>query len=165
MPRWPPESAGFSTAGTPVVSSAACRSLSRAQRGERRLRHAALREAGAASPPCASSGARSRVPIPGRPSASATAATTGTARSADTVSTPSTSCRRADVGDGLDVGEVDDLASSAAARPGASALRSTATTRRPELARALDRTALVPARADEEDGSLHSAAMLSALNG
>ena len=49
-------------------------------------------------------------PMPGNPSASATAATTGTARSADTVSTPSTECSRPTSLDRRDVGEVDHLA-------------------------------------------------------
>ena len=108
MPRWPPESAGFSTAGTPTVSSAA-RALSRsrapAKRGCGTPASASVRRIAILCViRCAVS-----VPIPGRPSASATAATTGTARSAETVSTPSTSWRRADLGDGRDVGEVDRL--------------------------------------------------------
>ena len=42
-PRWPPESAGLSTAGKPTVSAARARSWSVAHRGEPRLRHAVRR--------------------------------------------------------------------------------------------------------------------------
>ena len=139
-PRWPPESAGFSTAGKPTVSAAGAAS--------RRTRTAANR--GCGTPPSAS---RRRiatlcvircavsVPIPGSPSASATAATTGTARSAETVSTPSTPCRARN----LDHAprrrrSRRPRASSASASPAASALRSTATTRSPScLARRIAR--------------------------
>ncbi len=44
MPRWPPESAGFRTAGSPTVVSARRPSPSERTRRERRLRHAFLGE-------------------------------------------------------------------------------------------------------------------------
>ena len=71
------------------------------------------------------------MPIPGRPRASATAATTGTARSALTVSTPSSLMRAVAFEHRVDVGEVDDLRDVGLLQPGASGLRSTAATRRP----------------------------------
>ena len=68
------------------------RLVQRAHRRELRLRHAVLREGARIAIllviPCATSR-----PIPGRPSSSATAATTGTARSDATVITPSTAVR------------------------------------------------------------------------
>ena len=93
-PRCPPESTGFKTAGRPTVSIAA--------RPSARLRTAA--NGGWGMP----SSARIRriailwvirwatsLPMVGSPRRSVTAATTGTARSADTVSAPATPCRRA----------------------------------------------------------------------
>ena len=71
------------------------------------------------------------MPIPGSPSASATAATTGTARSAETVRTPSTAWRRPTSVTAATSVKSTASPSSATASPGASGLRSTATTRRP----------------------------------
>ena len=93
--------------------------------------------------------------MPGSPSASATAATTGTARSAETVSTPSTRCSRPTSIDRLDVREVDDLALVRRGEPGSVRVPVDRDDAEPQLARALDRPALVPPRADEEDRSLH----------
>ena len=120
-PRWPPESAGLSTAGKPTSSAARRRSES--------VRTAAKR--GCGTPASAS---RRRIatlcvircavstPIPGSPRASATAATTGTARSAETVSTPSSLSARGRLEHRLGVGEVDHLRDvgllQARARPG-----------------------------------------------
>ena len=129
-PRWPPESAGLSTAGNPTVSAAGAAS--------RRARTAANR--GCGTPPSASLRRIATlcvircavfVPIPGSPSASATAATTGTARSADTVSAPSTANLRATSITPSTSTKSTTSASSACWRPAASGLRSTATTRRP----------------------------------
>src|SRR5687767_12826823 len=130
MPRCPPESAGFSTAGTPTASSAA-RALSRsraaAKRGCGTPASASVRRIAILCViRCAVS-----VPIPGRPSASATAATTGTARSADTVRTPSTEWRRATSVTASTFVKSTASATSATPRPSASGLRSTATTRKP----------------------------------
>ena len=129
-PRCPPLSAGFSTAGKPTSSPA--------RRVSDSVRTAAKR--GCGTPASAS---RRRIatlcvircavsmPIPGRPRASATAATTGTARSAETVSTPS-SCRRAVAFSTAATSEKSTtFAMSASARPGASGFRSTAATRSP----------------------------------
>ena len=89
------------------------------------------RRARRASRACASGGGRSAAPMPGRPSSSATAATTGTARSAETVSTPSHAARRAASTTAWTSAKSTTSATSAAARPGASAFRSTAATRSP----------------------------------
>ena len=59
------------------------------------------------------------VPIPGRPSASATAATTGTARSAETVRTPSTAWRRPASIAAATSAKSTTSATSASCRPGA----------------------------------------------
>ncbi len=91
-------------------------------------------------------------PIPGSSSASATAATTGTARSAATVSTPSTSCAAADLDHARDVGEVDELADVRRQEPERFRVAVDRDDLVPELLHALDRTALVTAAADEEDG-------------
>ena len=69
------------------------------------------------------------------------------------------------VGDRLDVGEVDDLALVGRGKARRFRVAVDGDDAQPELARALDRTPLVPPRTDHEDRSLHSAAMLSALNG
>ena len=157
-PRWPPESAGLSTAGKPTVSAAGAAS--------RRARTAANR--GCGTPPSASLRRIATlcvircavfVPIPGSPSASATAATTGTARSAETVSTPSTASRRATSITRLDVDEVDDLGLVGVLEPGRVGVAVDRDDAQPELLRAQDRAPLVAPRADEEDG-LHSRAML-----
>ena len=91
------------------------------------------------------------MPIPGSPSASATAATTGHGAvgrdgqdAVDGVATP-------DLGDGGDVGEVDDLADVGdlqARRVRVAVDRDDA---QAELLRPQDRAPLVPAGADEED--------------
>ena len=160
MPRWPPESAGFSTAGKPdrlgaapaprratrTAANGGCGTPSSAKR-------AAHRDL------VASSGAPTSVPIPGSPSAPSTAATTGTARSAETVSAPSTACRRATVEHRVDVGEVDRLADVRHLEP--ERIRVAVDRDDAEAAaRGLqDRAPLVAPGADEEDG-LHSAPML-----
>ncbi len=130
MPRWPPESAGFSTAGSPARASASLPS--------RTFRTAAKRGCGT---PASASRRRiailwviacaTAVPIEGRPSASVTAATTGTARSADTVSAPSTPCRRATSVTAATSVKSTASPTSASSKPSASGFRSTATTRRP----------------------------------
>ena len=71
------------------------------------------------------------VPIPGRPRASATAATTGTARSALTVKTPSNFRRAVAFRTAPTSAKSTTLAMSASLSPGASGLRSTAATRSP----------------------------------
>src|SRR5439155_16097349 len=68
-------------------------------------------------------------PIPGRPRASATAATTGTARSALTVSTPSSFSRAVALSTASTSEKSTTFAMSASARPGALGFRSTAATR------------------------------------
>ena len=150
MPRWPPESAGFSTAGTPTVSSAA-RALSRsrapAKRGCGTPASASVRRIAILCViRCAVS-----VPIPGSPSASATAATTGTARSAETVRTPSTPCRRATSVTAATSVKSTASPSSAAAEPGRVRVAVDRDDAEAELLRAQDRAALVAAGADEED--------------
>ena len=129
-PRWPPESAGFSTAGKPTVLSARLPSPS---------------ERTAANGGCGTpSSAKARritilfrircataVPIVGSPSRSVTAATTGTARSAETVSAPSTAWRRATSVTASTSVKSTASPTSATCSPSASGLRSTATTRRP----------------------------------
>src|SRR5262245_55566329 len=130
MPRWPPESAGLSTAGKPTSSAASRRSAI--------VRRAAKR--GCGTPTSAS---RRRIatlcvmrcavsaPIPGSPRASATAATTGTARSAETVSTPSSSMSATAASTASASEKSTTRRSSASASPSASGLRSTAATRSP----------------------------------
>ena len=96
------------------------------------------------------------VPIDGSPRRSVTAATTGTARSAETVSAPSTAWRRATSVDRVDVGEVDRLGDVGDLQPervGVAVDRDDADAL---LARLQDRAALVAPGADEEDG-LHGA--------
>ena len=104
------------------------------------------------------------VPIPGRPSASATAATTGTARSAETVSTPSTRVPARRLAHRVEVGEVDHLGGVGREQPGCLRVAVDRDDAQAELARLHDRAALVPAGADEEDG-LHRAPMLVTSSG
>src|SRR3954447_24368008 len=129
-PRWPPESAGFSTAGNPTSSAARRRSdvvRTAANRGcgtpasARRRRIATLCVIRCAVSP----------PIPGSPGASATGATSGTARSALTVRTPSSFRRAVALRTASTFEKSTTFAMSASCRPGASGLRSTAATRRP----------------------------------
>ena len=91
------------------------------------------------------------VPIVGSPSRSLTAATTGTARSAETVSAPSTSCRRARSSTRVDVREVDDLGHVCQGEPGRVRVPIDRDDAKAPLARLRDRAALVASRADEED--------------
>ena len=70
-----------------------------------------------------------------------------------------------DLRDRFDVGEVDHLADVRDGEPRRVGVAVDADDAQPELARALDRTPLVPPGADHQDRSLHSAAMLSASNG
>ena len=132
MPRCPPESAGLSTAGKPTSSAARRRSderraAPRTAAAARRPRRAARRIATLCVIRCAVS-----TPIPGSPRASATAATTGTARSADTVSTPSSfEPRRRLRAPRRRRRSRRPCAMSASASPSASGLRSTAATRSP----------------------------------
>jgi hypothetical protein len=128
--RCPPESTGLRTAGSLTESSAA-----RMSSGERRSAYCGCGNPDSASASRIASLCVSRwavpVPMPGRPSSSATAATTGTARSAETVRTPSTSTRRATSTTASTSMKSTTSATSAEPSPGASALRSTAATRRP----------------------------------
>src|SRR5438067_3017768 len=129
-PRWPPESAGFRTAGKPTVYAAAyasCSERAAAKRGWGTPASASRRRiATLCVIRCAVF-----VPMPGSPSASATAATTGTARSAETVRTPSTPCRRPSSAIAAMSPKSTTSATSAWASPAAPALPSTATTRKP----------------------------------
>ena len=129
-PRCPPESAGLSTAGKPT-SSAARRVSPIVRTAEKR---------GCGTP---ASAKRRRIatlcvircavstPIPGRPRASAIAATTGTARSALTVSTPSMLIRAVALRTAPVSEKSTTFAMSASFSPGASGLASTAATRSP----------------------------------
>ena len=92
------------------------------------------------------------VPIPGRPRASATAATTGTARSADTVSTPSICKPRRRLQHGRDVGEVDDLRDVRLGEPRRVGIPVDGRDAKAELLRPENRAALVAACTDEENG-------------
>ena len=92
-PRWPPESAGLRTAGRPTVRTPGGSRRATGQRrtavagplfGERAPHHDLVPHP-----------LRDAVPIDGSPRRSVTSATTGTARSAETVSAPSTAWRRA----------------------------------------------------------------------
>ena len=138
MPRWPPESAGFSTAGTPTVGSRARAFGERPNGSERRLRHAFFGE-GAAH--------HDLVPHPVRNVESRS--TAGRAlghrghdghcavgrhreRAVDRVSA-------GHLGDRLDSVKSTASATSASWSPGASGLRSTATTRTPSGACAIAR--------------------------
>ena len=91
------------------------------------------------------------LPIPGSPSSSATAATTGTARSADTVRTPSTAWRRATSVTRGDVGEVDGLAGVGHGEAGRVRVAVDRDDAMAELLRTQDRATLMAPRADEED--------------
>ena len=157
-PRWPPESAGLSTAGKPTSSAARRRSESE--------RTAAKRGCGT---PASASRARIAtlcvircavcVPIPGSPRASATAATIGTARSALTVRTPSSLMPRGRLQHGVDVREVDDLRDVGLLQPGRVRVPVDRRDPQSQLLRLQDRPALVAPGADEEDGS-HGAMLL-----
>ena len=69
------------------------------------------------------------------------------------------------VGDCLYVGEVDHVALVGCGKARRVRVAVDGDDSQPELLRTLDRTPLVPPRTDHENRSLHSAAMLSALNG
>src|SRR6478672_11256412 len=129
-PRCPPESAGLSTAGNPTSSAARRRSeidLTAAKRGCGTPTSASRRRIAILCViRCAVS-----TPMPGSPRASAIAATTGTARSALTVRTPSILRRPVAFRTASMSEKSTTLAMSASARPGASRSRSTAATRRP----------------------------------
>src|SRR6476619_4551036 len=127
-PRWPPESAGLSTAGKPTVSAAAYASWSERAAEKRGCGTPASSKRRRIATLCVIRCAVS-LPIPGSPSVSATAATTGTARSAETVRTPSTSWRRPTSVTASTSVKSTTSPTSASPRPSASALRSTATTR------------------------------------
>ena len=147
-PRWPAESAALRTAGKPMRPAA---------RASRSVRTAAKAGCGT---PCSASAWRMAIllvircatsrPMPGSPSSSATAATIGTARSAATVMTPSTACRRPTSTTAFDVGEVDHLAHIGNGEPRRLGVPVDGDDARAELAHALDRALLVPARADEQ---------------
>ena len=93
------------------------------------------------------------MPMPGSPRASATAATTGTARSAETVSTPSSLSFAVALITASASAKSTTFAMSASCRPGR--VRVAVDRRDPQAHRLRlhDRTALMTARADEEDGS------------
>src|SRR5689334_21593216 len=127
-PRCPPESAGLSTAGKPTSSAARRRSeieRTAAKRGcgtpasasRRRMATLCVIRCAVATP------------IPGRPRASATAATTGTAPSALTVRTPSMFTRAVAFRTASTSEKSTTFAMSASRSPSASAFRSTAATR------------------------------------
>ena len=159
IPRWPPESAGFSTAGKPDLVGGAPPLRELPQRGEPRLRHALPRRAAAASRPCASSGAPSRPRSRAGPRASAIAATTGTARSAETVSTPSIVSPAIALDHRVDVGEVDHEPAVGLGEPERVGVAVDRDHAQAELLGPQDRAPLVAPGADEEDG-LHGRAML-----
>ena len=144
------ESAGFSTAGKPTVSPAAralARSRAAAKRGCGTPASASVRRIAILCViRCAVS-----VPMPGRPSDSATAATTGTARSAETVEHAVDAVPPRDLGDRRDVGEVDRLGDVRLAQPERVGIAVDCDDAQPELLRPQDRPALVAAGADEED--------------
>ena len=157
-PRWPPESAGLSTAGNPTSSAA---------------RRVSAIDRTAAKRGCGTPASASRVriailcvircavstPIPGSPRASAIAATTGTARSALTRH----HAVELDPGRRLehraDVGEVDDLRDVRLGEPGRVGVAVDRDHAQAELLGLEDRPALVAPCADEEDG-LHAGRML-----
>ena len=149
-PRCPPESTGLRTAGRPTVSSAA--------RPSARLRTAAN---GGCGMPSSASVRRiailwvmrwaTSVPIVGSPSRSVTAATTGTARSAETVSAPSTSWRRATSSTASTSAKSTTSGTSASCEPGRVRVPVDRDDAKAALARLRDRAALVASRADEED--------------
>ena len=141
-------------------ASAASTSLAEASAGERRLRDAGVGEDAGASRACSSCARATSVPIEGRPSRSVTAATTGTARSADTVSGAVDVMAAGDLGDRVDVGEVDGLADVGDLQPEGVGVAVDADHAQAALARLQDRAALVAPGADEEDG-LHCPAMLA----
>ena len=99
------------------------------------------------------------VPIPGSPRASAIAATTGTARSADTVSTPSNVSPFDRLEHRLHVREVDDEAAVGDLEPERVGVAIDGEHTQAPLLRPDDRVPLVASRADEENG-FHSQAML-----
>ena len=98
-------------------------------------------------------------PIPGSPRASATAATTGTARSALTVITPSSLIRAVALSTAAASEKSTTFAMSASARPGRVRVAVDRDHAQAELLRLQDRAALVAPGADEEDG-LHAERML-----
>ena len=148
-PRWPPESAGLSTAGSPTSASASRAASQRLDRGPRRLRHAGLgegaphqrlvrhalgrRRADAGQPERLGDGGDHRHGAIGRDRQHAV----------DPVP----------LGGGdhaLDVLEVDRLGDVGLLQPERVGVAVDADHAQAELARALDRAALVPSRADEE---------------
>ena len=98
-------------------------------------------------------------PIPGSPRASATAATTGTARSALTVITPSMLIRAVALITAAASAKSTTFAMSASASPGASRIAVDRDHAEAELLGLQDRPALVAPCADEEDG-LHAGGMV-----
>ena len=108
-PRCPPESTGFSTAGSADRLDRGTALGQAPHGGEGRLRDALLRERAAHRDLVRHSVGDVRADRSAGRVARSTAATTGTARSAETVRTPSTSCRRATSLDRVDVREVDHL--------------------------------------------------------
>ena len=89
--------------------------------------------------------------MPGRPSASATAATTGTARSAETVRTPSTEWRRPTSVTAATSREIDGLAHVGDLQAERVRIAVDCDDAEAELLRPQDRAALVAPGADEED--------------
>ena len=159
MPRWPAESAGFSTAGKPTVARGGARLGLPAQRRELRLRHAALGELAphrdlvrrqvrrlGADPRQAEQLGDARDDRHG--------AVGGHRHHAvDRVPAP-------DLGNGLRVGEVDRLAGVGHREPRRVGVPVDRDDAHAELLHALDRPALVPAGADEENG-LHRAMLIA----
>ena len=163
-PRWPPESAGFEhrreadlVGGAPALGER--RAPRRSAAAARPRRRAGARIATLCVIRCAVS-----TPIPGRPRASATAATTGTARSALTVSTPSSLMRAVALSTAAASAKSTTFAMSASCEAGRVRVAVDGRDAQPELLRPQDRAALVPAGADEEDGLRHGAMMLLACD-
>ena len=150
MPRCPPESAGFSTAGTPTVSSAA-RALSRSR---------APAKAGCGTPASASVAAHRDLvghqiggvgADPGQPERLGDRRDDGHGAVCRDGQDPVDTMAAADLGDRLHVGEVHRFAFVRHREPGRLRIAVDRDDAEAELLRAQDRTTLVAACADEED--------------
>ena len=159
MPRWPAESAGFSTAGKPTVARGGAHLGLPAERRELRLRHAALGEL-APHRDLVRRQVRRLGADPGQAEQLCDArddrdgAVGGHRHDAVDRVLP------ADLGDGLGVGEVDRLARVGDREPGRVGVPVDRDDAPAELLHALDRPPLVPAGADEEN-RLHRAMLIA----
>ena len=151
MPRWPPESAGFSTAGNSIVWAAVRASWRVRTRGELRLRHARLAEA-AAHRDLVRHQVRRLGADPGQSERLGDGGDDGDGAVRGHGQDAVDGVAAADLGHGLDVAEVDhlrDIGDLQAARRGIAVDGDHA---QAELLRAQDRPPLVAAGTDEEDG-------------